>query len=104
MTALAPQTNTNAFSLEQTPSTQSRQHDLKKPRAAIPTVSWLFIHNVWGKEQAALRDRLNGHDFMFITRSDTEGEKNTHTVSSDPGTKHLSDFSPPLSRSMEISR
>ena len=56
MTALAPQTNTNAFSLEQTPGTQIRQHDLKKPRAATPMVSWLFIHDVRGKEQAALRD------------------------------------------------
>ena len=56
VTALAPQTNTNAFSLEQTPGTQIRQHDLKKPRAATPMVSWLFIHDVRGKEQAALRD------------------------------------------------
>ena len=45
---------------------------------------------------------------MFITKSDTEGKKNktkqNHTVSSDPETKHLTDFLPPLSRSMEISR
>lgn len=79
--ALAPRTNTNAFSLEQTPSTQSRQRDLKKPRAAVPTVSWLFIHDVRGKKQAALRDLLNGRDFMFITKSDSEGEKkNTRLV------------------------
>ena len=43
---------------------------------------------------------------MFITKSDKEGKKKKkkNTVSSDPETKHLTDFLPPLSRSMEISR